>query len=339
MDNTTNALSSKTIVALLVLVTALKVLLIPSYFSTDFDVHRNWLAITRHLPLNEWYFDDVGGRTVHTLDYPPGFAWFEYALSNNFVTNLLLERGWLDERCLELLPDSDNLPSERCVIFHRCTVILSDSILYLGAYLASTAYGARFAQESDGNESKRLAFFLIVTNPGLIMLDHIHFQYNGMLLGILLCSIACIIRGVSRNKLQNQRASIQSESNQTWELLGAAFFAILLSMKHLYMTLAPLYLVYLLRHHCFVAKQAKFSITLQFSFPRFIVLAMVTLLCFLPFVPFLMKNPAGQMEQILKRLFPFGRGVSDAMTDEICILCDNLNLPYGFSPSSKIACS
>lgn len=304
-------MTMKSVLPILIIITAIKILLIPSYYSTDFHVHRNWLAITRHLPPTQWYFDDVDGGTVHTLDYPPGFALFEYLLSNNFITNGLVERGWLDGRCLELLPDDNNTPSDRCVAFHRCTVILSDVLLFLGAYLASTAYWDQFA--SNSKEHAQLSFALIVTNPGLIVLDHIHFQYNGMLLGLLLCSIACIIRGAAGSHIhQSKKSSKQlTISSRTWELCGAAFFAILLSMKHLYMTLAPLYLVYLLRHHCFFAQKEKSLVTLQFSLKKFIFLGVIVVVCFLgPFVPFLVQDPIAQMEQILKRLFPFGRGVS-----------------------------
>lgn len=257
---------------------------------------------------------------MHTLDYPPGFAWFEYFLSNNYVTTGLVAKGWLDDRCFDLLPDHDNVPSEECIMFQRCTVILSDVLLFIGAYfLAHTIEDVNVPKGVDAKDASVLTFLLIVTNPGLIVLDHIHFQYNGMLLGLLLCSIACIIRGAPKDTnptLGKNAIKLTAASHQMWELCGAALFAMLLAMKHLYMTLAPLFLVHLLRHHCFVAKKMRkeesFSAMLHFSSTRFILLGAVTLICFLAsFLPFFMQqNPLGQIVQILKRLFPFGRGVS-----------------------------
>eukprot|EP00957_Ditylum_brightwellii_P144090 10978707-Ditylum_brightwellii.AAC.1 len=83
---------------------------------------------------------------------------------------------------------------------------------------------------------------LLVFNPGVLMLDHVHFQYNGMLLGWLLLSIGCLVRGCMSSSSSNGMIS--------YEIIGAALYASLLSMKHLYLTLAPLYLIYLFRRVC-----------------------------------------------------------------------------------------
>jgi len=326
MNTASGTLTPKSAFLTFLLLTSIKWLLVPSYRSTDFDVHRNWLALTRHLPVSEWYFDDINGTTVHTLDYPPLFAFFEYALGNNPVTGRMLESGWLDVRCLESLPDStcnDPPPSDRCVRFHRGTVVfVGDVVLFVGAYIAAKSVST-LGEDGCERGSSYFTFASIVSNPGLIILDHVHFQYNGMLLGVLLISIACMVRGAG--------GASSPTSSSRWELLSAATYAGLLAMKHLYLTLAPLYFFYLLRRHCFVVvvvaaeeerkdgKKVKddghhddeSTLVVRFSWSRLLVLGGVSLLCFTgPFVPFLVQpDPVGQMRQILKRLFPFNRGV------------------------------
>lgn len=278
----------------------------PSYRSTDFDVHRNWLAITRHLPIKEWYYDNVNGTTVHTLDYPPTFAYWEYLLANNPVTQYLLETNLLDERCLQLLPDSNNTPSDACVVFHRSTVILSDIILWWGAWIASYALGQEQQQLYVGTFPA--SFLLTVFHPGLFWLDHIHFQYNGILFGIFLASLGYLMQG---NHYQNSKEKTERHFHTShWK--AAVLFALLLTMKHLFLTLAPFYFVYLLRRYCLggptSSKKSDTTGTTERLKLRPLQLAtlgvytIITLL--VPFLPFLKQLP-----QLLVRLFPFGRGL------------------------------
>lgn len=71
---------------------------------------------------------------------------------------------------------------------------------------------------------------LVVLNAGLLLVDHIHFQYNGMLLGALIYSVSLVRQGR--------------------DLEAGVVFAVLLNMKHLFLYLAPAYFVYLWRHFC-----------------------------------------------------------------------------------------
>ncbi|KIM68634.1 glycosyltransferase family 57 protein [Scleroderma citrinum Foug A] len=247
---------------LLFLSTALKLLLFPSYRSTDFEVHRNWLAITHSLPISQWYYDTT---SEWTLDYPPFFAYFEKVLS--------VLAAYVDPAIVDL----HNLDYDTwsVVTFQRTTVILTE--LLLGAALL------RFLRGAVHPSRQRLLSASLLFHPGFIIIDHIHFQYNGFLFGILLWSILMARDGK--------------------KLASGALFAILLNFKHIYMYLGPAYFVYLLRSYCMSASG-------QILPARFISLANTVILIFaISLGPFILM---GQLPQLLSRLFPFTRGLNHA---------------------------
>ncbi|KAJ1812324.1 glycosyl transferase [Coemansia sp. RSA 2598] len=247
-----------------------KLLLWPAYHSTDFEVHRNWLALTHSLPVSKWYFED---RSEWTLDYPPFFAWFEWALSH-------LAYRW-DPRII----DVDNLgySALSCIAFQRMSVVVSELVLFAALQ--------RFAKVSGGSVQARVAAFLVFMSPGFLFVDHVHFQYNGFLFGVLVYSLVFALEGR--------------------DLLSGIAFAMLLCFKHIFMYIAPAYFLYLLLHYCAVYRRhGSRQLDLKASALRLLNLGFSVALVFgIAFGPFAYM---GQLSQLASRLFPFKRGLCHA---------------------------
>ena len=247
--------------------TAFKLLLFPAYKSTDFEVHRNWLAVTNSLSIKQWYYE---ARSEWTLDYPPFFAYFEWVLSQ-FAR--LLDSAMLDV-------DSLGYNSWATICFQRSSVILTELVLVyaLNMYIQTAPATSRRQAHAVG--------LSILLSPGLLIIDHLHFQYNGFLYGILILSLVLA-------------------KKESTTLMSAGLFSGLLCLKHIYLYLAPGYFVYLMRTYCLHPKNI-FRPQIYNIASLGTTVVIIFALALGPFAVW------GQLEQLKSRLFPFARGLCHA---------------------------
>lgn len=185
-----------------------KVLVFPAEHSTDFEVHRHWKALTHTLPLSEWYSDT---SSIHTLDYPPAFAYLEYALSHAVRP--------FDPLIVNI--SSHDYASVKAKKIMRATVLLTDlPFVFASHHLAETL---TISGNSLGYE--RILALTLLT-PGLLLVDNIHFQYNALFISFLFLTLSYLIRH------QITRACVS--------------FSLLLNLKHTFLPIVPTVAIYIL---------------------------------------------------------------------------------------------
>ena len=167
--------------------------------------------------------------------------------------------------------------SWQSVYFQRASVIVSELVLLYGLH--------RYVQSSKSRKTAHAAALAILLSPGLLIIDHIHFQYNGSMYGLLILSIVFAQEG----KL----------------LSSGLMFAALLCMKHIYLYLAPAYFIYLLRAYC-LSPRSVFRVQIGNCIKLGTGIIAIFAAAFGPFVAW------DQMPQLLSRLFPFSRGLCHA---------------------------
>jgi len=256
--------------------------------STDFEVHRNWLAITNTLPLREWYFEVS-------------------LLANTAIsTRVLRQCSTLQNGHWTILHSSPTL-SGLCHSWHassirRCSMSRISAMIAgrqstsseqqsLSRSLCSFYALSLYISSAPVGEKKQshAAAISILLSPGLLIIDHIHFQYNGTMYGILILSI------------------VLARHRQHGLLLSGIVFMALLCLKHIYLYLAPAWFVYLLRVYCLGPRsifEIKWFNCIKLGVGILVVIAAA-------FGPFAIES-LDQLPQIMNRLFPFSRGLCHA---------------------------
>ena len=141
----------------------------------DFEAQRHWQEITVNLPISDWYFDTKENNlTYWGLDYPPLTAYHSWMLGK--VANVI-------NPAYVKLNDSRGFESPAHKNFMRSTVILSDLVVFAMAAVAfgRSAHQKLINSDSDSTYKSILTTSLLITYPGLILIDNGHFQVNDLI--------------------------------------------------------------------------------------------------------------------------------------------------------------
>lgn len=256
----------------------------------DYEAQRHWMEITTNLPINDWYKNTTENDLNYWgLDYPPLTAYHMYlcgtiaAILNQNYTELHESRGY----------ESDDHQ-----LFMRYTVFITDLIIYIPALIIFyfLVPNGKKTNKTDKKPLPRgLSTILGLLYPGIILIDHGHFQYNCVSLGFCVLAVICLL------KKKNLASSI--------------IFCLALNYKQMELYHALPFFLYLLST-C-VPKPGQLALS---GLIRLIKIGLTVLSVFaLIWSPFLWS--LDDSIAVLHRLFPVKRGVfEDKVSNLWCVL-------------------
>ena len=222
----------------------------------DFEAQRHWMEITASLPIGDWYRNSTDNDLQYWgLDYPPLTAyvsWIFGMLAKSFYPSLVK------------LGDSRAFEEPGGKLFMRTSVILTDIITLIPAIICCVELLSKVdkGQAADSKNSKKrtniadatesakilveksdqsdtankhqLSTFLLLlvclSCPAIVLVDHGHFQYNGVCIGLSLLGAISILKDQ--------------------DVIGSILFCLALNFKQMALYYAPVFFFVLLRK-CF----------------------------------------------------------------------------------------
>ncbi|KAH6634340.1 ALG6, ALG8 glycosyltransferase family-domain-containing protein [Chaetomium sp. MPI-SDFR-AT-0129] len=147
----------------------------------DYEAQRHWMEITTQLPISQWYFHDL---QWWGLDYPPLTAYHSWLCGK---VGSLIDPEWF------ALFSSRGSHDPTLKVFMRATVIVSEYLIYIPAVVVFVRRYSRL--NGVANWSSAVALVAILMQPGTILIDHVHFQYNTVMLGLVVASMSSMLAG------------------------------------------------------------------------------------------------------------------------------------------------
>lgn len=229
----------------------------------DYEAQRHWMEITYHLPVSQWYSYDL---PYWGLDYPPLTAYVSWICG--FIAHKI-NPAWV------ALDASRGYESPTSKHFMRMSVLVLEALVYIPAVYVYT----RVALPGRSRRTQNIALLTVLLQPALTLVDHGHFQYNSVMLGLTLWALNMFHLG--------------------YDLVGAACFVASLGFKQMALYFAPAVGSYLLGKCFWLGK--------EHGTRHFAHLALTTSVSFgLLFLPFLTPS---LLLQSIHRIFPFARGL------------------------------
>eukprot|EP00668_Euglena_longa_P014795 GGOE01018821.1.p1 GENE.GGOE01018821.1~~GGOE01018821.1.p1 ORF type:complete len:510 (-),score=135.54 GGOE01018821.1:321-1850(-) len=256
----------------------------------DYEAQRHWMELTTALPVKDWYTNTTDNDLQYWgLDYPPLTAYHSWLCG--IVGHYFIPEAFA-------LHASRGFESVESKIFMRGTVLVADVLVYipacfLGAHvLLRCRHGGVYSLQEVG------LTLLLSLHPALLLIDHGHFQYNGVSLGLALLAVAAVA---------THRP-----------LIASALFSAALNYKQMLLYYSPAFF-------CFLLANSLRGRSLCGGIGRVALIGSVVLGTFaLLWAPWLLQGVAST-RQLLHRLFPFERGLFE---DKVANLWCSMSLVY-----------
>ncbi|KAJ8903852.1 hypothetical protein NDN08_000385 [Rhodosorus marinus] len=255
---------------------------VPTY--GDFEAQRHWMEVTRGKPISEWYTYDVD---YWGIDYPPLSAF------HAFVTSFLIEA--VDPAAVALF-ESRGYEEEGSRAAMRASVILWDMMVLIPAVFW-------FLSKRSISDSKKLrTFYYLACAPALLLVDHGHFQYNGVSLGLFVAALSSVISGR--------------------DVLGSIFFTLSMNFKHMTLYFLPALACYCLGRSRTRGLRYLAHLTLTILGTTFLIWAFF------------------DVKVVLSRIFPVNRGLfEDKVANVWCSINPAIKLRNIFGKSTLLKLS